>query len=85
MNKEDIKLILLRIIDNQLAEDLNITVFEIPDDKELFQYGIDSLNIMRVILEIEEEFDIVYDDDELNIENFITLKKICDNISEKIK
>ncbi len=75
---------LLVIIDNEIGDDLNSSVYDIPLDDELFQYGIDSLNIMKVILGIEEKYDIVYEDDELNIENFITINAICQTIEEKL-
>ena len=68
---------LLVIIDNEIGDDLNTSIYDIPLNDELFQYGIDSLNIMKVILGIEEKYDVVYDDEELNIENFMTISAIC--------
>lgn len=73
----------IKIIDEEIAEDLNLSAYAIPLDDELFQYGIDSLNIMKVILGIEEKFDIVYDDDELNIEDFASIEAICKTIEKK--
>lgn len=75
---------LLVIIDNEIGDDLNTSIYDIPLDDELFQYGIDSLNIMKVILGIEEKYDVVYDDEELNIENFMTISAICDTVEEKL-
>lgn len=76
---------LLVIIENEIGDDLNMLVYDIPLDDDLFQYGIDSLNIMKVILGIEEKYDIVFDDEELNIENFITINAICHTVEEKLR
>lgn len=75
---------LLVIIDNEIGDDLNTSIYDIPLNDELFQYGIDSLNIMKVILGIEEKYDVVYDDEELNIENFMTISAICHTVEEKL-
>lgn len=76
---------LLVIIENEIGDDLNMLVYDIPLDDDLFQYGIDSLNIMKVILGIEEKYDIVFDDEELNIENFITINAICHTVEGKLR
>ena len=76
---------LLVIIENEIGDDLNMLVYDIPLDDDLFQYGIDSLNIMKVILGIEEKYDIVFDEEELNIENFITINAICHTVEGKLR
>lgn len=45
-------------------------------DIDLRTYGLDSLKTMRLLVEIENVFNIEFDDDDLNMEEFSTLERI---------
>ncbi|AQW49554.1 phosphopantetheine-binding protein [Streptomyces antimycoticus] len=49
----------------------------------LSHHGLNSLLSVELTLRIEEDFDIIFEDDELNFENFETLKSITDLVAGK--
>ncbi|MED3575519.1 phosphopantetheine-binding protein [Cytobacillus praedii] len=55
-------------------------IVELPQvmkaDIDLRTYGLDSLKTMRLLVEIENVFNIEFDDDDLNMEEFSTLERI---------
>ena len=53
----------------------------VSDTDDLFEHGLDSLNLLRLIIELEEEIGIFVDLDDLDYENFSTIK----NMREYIK
>lgn len=59
----------------QLPEDLK-------NDTDLRTYGLDSLKTMRLLVEIETAFDIEFDDEDLNMEEFSSLDRIVNKIME---
>ena len=54
-----------------------------PEDSLLETGVIDSLTILEIVNGIEEEFDLEFDDDELEIENFESAARILRLIKEK--
>ncbi|MDU7869008.1 MAG: phosphopantetheine-binding protein, partial [Pantoea sp.] len=46
--------------------------------------GFDSLDIMKFIVELEDEFNIMFEPEELEYENIINIKNLCDLINSKI-
>ncbi len=54
-------------------------------DVNLFETGLlDSLGVVDVIVELEEEFDIVISPTEVEREDFDTPNKICAVVKEKV-
>ena len=49
---------------------------EFSDDSNLFELGLDSLNIMRLVFFLEEEFKIKIPEDKISIENLSTVNSI---------
>ena len=49
---------------------------EFGDDDNLLEAGLDSMGIMRLVIFIEEEFNVSMPDDELAPENLESLSKI---------
>ncbi len=47
-----------------------------PDD-DLLEAGLDSMAIMRLVLFVEDEFDVVLPDDELTPDNLRTLNRLA--------
>lgn len=53
--------------------------FKIPPGANLFDYGImDSFSVMQLVQNLESEFDIVFDFDDLRRDYFSTVDNICD-------
>lgn len=53
--------------------------FVLGEDDNLFECGMDSVNSMKIIVALEMEYDIEFEDDELLPENIQSLKllKAC--------
>ncbi|NOU63247.1 hypothetical protein GC096_04210 [Paenibacillus sp. LMG 31461] len=54
------------------------------DSDDLQTIGLDSLKTISLIVEIEERFDIMFDDKELLFENFSSLNKITEITLKKL-
>ncbi|PYE47271.1 acyl carrier protein [Paenibacillus barcinonensis] len=52
--------------------------------QNLILVGLDSMKTINLVVELEEEFDIVIDDNDLLFENFSTISRIVDLISQKV-
>ncbi|TKJ93372.1 phosphopantetheine attachment protein [Paenibacillus sp. CFBP13512] len=57
---------------------------EISNHQKLDSIGFNSIKYIKLIVALEEEFKITFDDDDLIYENFSTLKKIELKTAEKI-
>lgn len=55
----------------------NLNIEEIDSRESLYQKGIDSMNMLFVLNEIENLFEIKIPDEELLISNFETIEKMC--------
>ena len=44
---------------------------------------IDSLKFVRLLVRIENEFDIIFEDDDINMDVLSSYKKICDYLKYK--
>ncbi len=44
---------------------------------------IDSLKFVRLLVRIENEFDIIFEDDDINMDVLSSYKKICDYLQNK--
>ena len=66
----------IAIIIDSIVEKININTLG-PDD-DLQQMGMDSISFIRIIVTIEEDFEIEFPDDYLLMDNMNTLNKITD-------
>lgn len=74
--REDI----IRIIKETLGIDKDR---EITGKTDISSLGINSLNFLRIIVEFEENFDVEFDDNELNFDYFSTIDSIIALIESK--
>ncbi|MBU7600088.1 hypothetical protein JGS22_021235 [Streptomyces sp. P38-E01] len=79
MNRREIAAIVRARI-GELLDDAR----DIGDRDILSHHGLNSLLSVELTLRIEEEFDIAFEDDELNFENFETLQSITDLVAGKV-
>ena len=52
-------------------------------DSQLQNYGMNSVDFIRIIASIEEEFEFEFNDEDLNINKFKNVRSILDYILEK--
>lgn len=53
-----------------------IRATDISEDQDLREIGLDSMNMISLLLDIEEQFSIVVPDELLTSDSFSTIKKI---------
>lgn len=71
-----------------LSENADISVDELNSlspDGLLSELGLDSLNIMYVIAEIEQEFQFRFEEDDMVFKNFATLDMVENMINKYIR
>ncbi|MEK4077363.1 acyl carrier protein [Paenibacillus sp. FSL M7-0656] len=66
----------------QCLQVTNIKVIDVQDN--LNDLGICSIKVIRLIVLLEEHFDITFNDEELLVENFNTLSNILNIIQLKL-
>ncbi|MGG4094493.1 acyl carrier protein [Paenibacillus lautus] len=71
-------------VKDSLKRLLEIGEQEVTDQEDLNQLGMDSMSSVNLVVELEEMFDIVFDDEELLFENFSTVQKITDIVERKL-
>ncbi|MHC4870518.1 MAG: acyl carrier protein [Planctomycetota bacterium] len=54
-----------------------------PEESLTLKYGVDSVRLFDMVVGMEEDFDVSFEDEELTLENFDNLEKICRKIIEK--
>lgn len=57
---------------------------EIPPQDNLAAFGLDSMKSVALIVELEEVFNIIFNDDELLFENFSNINKISERVKSKL-
>lgn len=73
----DIKQEVELIIGEVLGETISIE----NDANLMYDYNMDSLQIMSIVVKLEDKFDIEFELEDLNIEDLIVFSKIVDHVS----
>lgn len=79
---EDIKRI-KKVLEEKLGEDLYANIDEIDEEEDLVNIGVDSLNVIKLIVGIEEEFNIHFQDTDIQGKSWKNLKTISNLIKER--
>lgn len=75
---------MLEKIQAMLAEELSIPVAQVtPDAKIVDDLGANSLDVVELLSQLEEEFDIVIPDDD--IENLVTVADVAEALEKLVK
>ncbi|WP_418038475.1 acyl carrier protein [Paenibacillus xylanilyticus] len=53
------------------------------DDADLTHYGLDSMSTVRMLVSLEEEFQVTFEDEDLLLENFRTVIKIAQLLEKR--
>ena len=74
---------LLELLDRTLGGQLDLNIYEIDPNENLFDLGLNSIGFISVIIEIEKAFGIFINQDELDLEQFGTINAIMNYIDKK--
>lgn len=68
-----------------------VQIIERPDmadrinpETNLAHVGLLSIGLVKLIVYLEQTFDITFEDDEMTEENFLTISRITENVMRKI-
>lgn len=74
--RQKIQAVLLNVLPDVSPSDLS-------DEVDIFTLGLDSINAMTLIFNLQEAFGIEFDTSEINFENFQTIQDMVRLISSK--
>ncbi len=82
MDKKDVEAKVLQVVSNVMPE---IDVENIDMSAELvIAYGVDSVSIIQLIVELEKEFNIEFDDTELALGLYYDMNDIVAAVTRKL-
>ena len=55
---------------------------KINDDDKIRELGLDSLDVVELLLQLEEEYDVHFDD--VNMSKLVTVKDLLDEINKQL-
>lgn len=61
----------------------NLRPEELSEDQNIFSLGLNSINAMALVSNLEDAFDITFETSEINFENFQTVTDIVELIRQK--
>jgi acyl carrier protein len=85
MNYKEIELEIKNIIIEVLKLDISQNDIAVNDPFFTGTLGLDSINIINLVVTLEEKYDIIIDDDDLRIELFDNINTITQYIVNKIE
>lgn len=68
----------------QEGGDVLVDIDQIALNEELKDFGINSVSYLKIIMDLEEKFRIMFEKDELQFENFRSIDKITECIASKL-
>lgn len=82
MTTEELKLKTKNVVSELLP---NVDTQQISDDQDIFYLGLNSINAMTLIFNLQEAFGITFNDAEISLDNFRTIGDIVKLIDQKTK
>jgi acyl carrier protein len=83
MEKSEIKEKLLEIVEEEMPD---IEANKVDMDASFTdEYGVDSVSLIKVIVDAEKTFDVKFDDKELALNKYHSFEDVVDIIEEKLK
>jgi acyl carrier protein len=80
---DDLKQKVMTMLKEILEEDGDQLDHIGPDD-DLSAFGVNSMTFIRLVLALEMEFGVSWDDDDLQYQNFLTINNIVHYVSNSI-
>ncbi len=71
------------VLENKLGDELLVSVDKIEKNDNLFNLGLDSLNVIKLIIGIEEELNIKFQDKDIDSKNWKSIENINKLIEER--
>lgn len=63
---------------------LDVDPAQIGDDENLMEnYDIDSVNLFEIVVGMEEQFDISFEDEDFSVDLFATVNSLADFVDKK--
>ena len=56
---------------------------DLSDESDIFSLGLDSINAMTLVFNLQDTFDIKFETEEISFENFRTVADIVELINKK--
>lgn len=72
------------ILDVSSGKQIDDSVYELDDEDNLFDLGLTSIGFISMIIEFEDRLDIVFEEEEFELENFNTIAAIQAEIVRKM-
>lgn len=83
MDKEQIKGKLLEVVEDVIPE---LEQTDIQMDASLTDdYNVNSVSMIRMLVELEDKFGVQYEDNELAIYKYATFDDVVDSLERKLK
>lgn len=83
MDKEQIKGKLLEVVEDVIPE---LEQKDIQMDASLTDdYNVNSVSMIRMLVELEDKFGVQYEDNELAIYKYATFDDVVDSLEKKLK
>lgn len=76
---------ILNVIESIIGKQLYKPFSEIEADVDLFEYGLDSIGFISLIVALEDEYNIYIDEDDLDLDKFNSKNYIVQYILNKIE
>jgi acyl carrier protein len=73
----------------QKAKDVVLTLLpdadgaEFSDGEDIFSLGLDSINAMTLVLNLQDTFNVMFDASEISADNFRTISNIVELVTKK--
>lgn len=58
---------------------------EIKPETKFVEFGTNSISFIKIIVDVENEFDIEFDDEKLSTNDFQTVQDLCNYIDANMK
>ena len=81
MDKKD----LIAKMKEVLKEKMSVDMDEVGEETDFVDYGISSQQYIQMLVTFENEFDIEFEEDELNINTLYNFNMIVECIENKLK
>ena len=76
---------ILEIIDASVGKQIRKSAYVLLEDENLFDLGLTSIGFISLIVELEEHFGIVFEEDELDLDRFNTIGAIKSELDRKLE
>lgn len=71
------------VIDECFGEELVKSIENVENDENLYNIGLDSLNVVKLVVGLEDEFDIEFEDDDIAGGNWKNINIIVELLKKR--